>query len=123
MQDAYYPTETTAFADILFPAAVNLEQAGTFCNSERRVSLMEQVVPPPGDAKPDWWWCKQVAETHGLPVGGEVRVGRAKSSTNLPASTAGRPNDQSALSHEVLRKKGPQQWPSPALGRVVGQPL
>ena len=26
------------------PAAVNLEQAGTFCNSERRVTLMEQVV-------------------------------------------------------------------------------
>src|SRR5665213_129897 len=69
VQDAYYPTETTAYADVLFPASVNLEQAGTFCNSERRVSLMEAVVPPPGDARPDWWWCKQVAETMELRSG------------------------------------------------------
>jgi ferredoxin-nitrate reductase len=30
-------------------------------------------------------------------------------------STAGRPNDQSALHHELLRSKGPQHWPYPAL--------
>jgi anaerobic selenocysteine-containing dehydrogenase len=32
-------------------------------------------------------------------------------------STAGRPDDQSALTHALLRKNGPQQWPYPALGR------
>jgi anaerobic selenocysteine-containing dehydrogenase len=32
-------------------------------------------------------------------------------------STAGRPNDQSALHHELLRRKGPQHWPYPALGQ------
>ncbi|HET6248962.1 MAG TPA: nitrate reductase [Tepidisphaeraceae bacterium] len=116
VQDAYYPTETTAYADVLFPAAVNLEQSGTFCNSERRVSLMEAVVPAPADAMPDWWWCKQVAETM------EFRSGVAFNSAEqifdeFARVTAGRPNDQSALSHDVLRKKGPQQWPSPALGQ------
>ena len=33
-------------------------------------------------------------------------------------STAGRPNDQSALHHKLLREKGPQQWPYPAMGRT-----
>jgi anaerobic selenocysteine-containing dehydrogenase len=35
--------------------------------------------------------------------------------------TAGRPNDQSALSHELLRARGPQQWPYPALGVSSGR--
>jgi len=54
VQDAYFPTETTRYAHVVFPAAVNLEQDGTFCNSERTVTLVRQVVPPPGDAMPDW---------------------------------------------------------------------
>ena len=120
VQDAYYPTETTAYADVLFPAAVNLEQSGTFCNSERRVSLMEEVVKPPGDAKADWWWCKQVAEAMEFPSG--VWFKNAEQIFDEFARvTAGRPNDQSALTHEVLRKKGPQQWPSPALGRSAAR--
>ena len=94
VQDAYYPTETTGYADILFPAAVNLEQAGTFCNSERRVSLMEQVVAPPGDAQArlvvvqagrrcDWAFARRCDSRR-----------PTRSSTSLPASPPGRPNDQ-----------------------------
>jgi anaerobic selenocysteine-containing dehydrogenase len=33
-------------------------------------------------------------------------------------TTAGRPNDQSALYYRMLRQSGPQQWPCPALGHV-----
>jgi anaerobic selenocysteine-containing dehydrogenase len=116
VQDAYDPTETGAFADVLLPAAVNLEQCGTFCNSERRVTLMEQVVEPPGDARPDWWWARQVAEVMGFRSG--MRYDRAADIFDEFARvTAGRPDDQSALSHAFLRAKGPQQWPCPALGR------
>ncbi len=116
VQDAYAPTETTRFADVLLPAAVNLEQCGVFCNSERRVTLMEQVVPPPGDARPDWWWPRQVATAMGF-----VRGFRFESAEAIfdefARSTAGRPDDQSAMSHAALRAKGPQIWPSPVLGR------
>jgi predicted molibdopterin-dependent oxidoreductase YjgC len=118
VQDAYDPTETSAFADVLLPAAVNLEQSGTFCNSERRVTLMEEVVAPPGDARPDWWWPRQVAEVMGFRSG--LRFERAADIFDEFARvTAGRPDDQSALSHAVLRAKGPQQWPCPALGSPV----
>lgn len=116
VQDAYLGTETNAFADVLFPAAVNLEQSGTFCNSERRVSLMEAAVPPPGDAKPDWWWVRQVA--HGMGFTNGMRHDSAAAIFDeFARSTAGRPNDQSALTHDLLRARGPQQWPYPALGR------
>jgi predicted molibdopterin-dependent oxidoreductase YjgC len=120
VQDAYHPTETTRYAHVLLPAAVNLEQMGTFCNTERRVSLMEQAVQPPGDARPDWWWVQQVAQAMGF--------GRGMSFGNAAAifdefarTTAGRPNDQSALYHKLLRERGPQQWPYPAMGRPAAR--
>jgi anaerobic selenocysteine-containing dehydrogenase len=115
VQDAYYPTETTHFAHVVLPAAVNFEQTGVFCNSERRVTLMEQVVPPPGEAKPDWWWIQAVARAMGF-----EQFARHNSAADIfdefARGTAGRPNDQSALHHELLRQKGPQHWPCPALG-------
>ena len=115
VQDAYMPTETTEFADVLLPAAVNLEQVGTFCNSERRVTLMEAAVDPPGDAKPDWFWVREIAREMGLTKGTQF-PDAAAIFDEFARSTAGRPNDQSALSHERLRVQGPQQWPFPALG-------
>jgi anaerobic selenocysteine-containing dehydrogenase len=117
VQDAYHPTETTHFAHVILPAAVNFEQAGVFCNSERRVTLMEQVVPPPGEAKPDWWWISAVASAMGFESFARQHSSAADIYDEFARSTAGRPNDQSALHHELLRRKGPQQWPCPALGR------
>ncbi len=114
VQDAYFPTETTRFAHVLLPAAVNLEQSGTFCNSERRISLMQQVVPPPGDARPDWWWAQQVAHEMEFRTGLQF-TDAAAIFDEFARSTAGRPNDQSALSHEWLAKRGPTQWPAPVL--------
>lgn len=117
VQDAYYPTETTSFAHVILPAAVNLEQSGTFCNSERRVTLMEQVVAPPGDAQPDWWWVQQVAQSMGFKARLQYESA-AEIFDEFARTTAGRPNDQSALYHRMLREKGPQQWPCPAMGRT-----
>jgi anaerobic selenocysteine-containing dehydrogenase len=115
VQDAYYPTETTRFAHVLLPAAVNLEVDGTFCNSERRVSVMRQVAPPPGDAKPDWWWGQRIANEMGFHAGFSFANAGAIFD-EFARSTAGRPNDQSRLTHERLIKDGPLQWPAPALG-------
>ena len=115
VQDAYHPTETADFAHVLLPAAVNLEQAGTFCNSERRVTLMHPAAAPPGDAQPDWWWPRQVAAAMGLSRGVAFETA-ADVFAEFAATTAGRPDDQSGLSHELLARDGPQQWPYPAGG-------
>ncbi len=115
VQDAYHPTETAGFAHVLLPAAVNLEQAGTFCNSERRVTLMQPAAKPPGDARPDWWWPRHVAAAMGF-TRGMAFESAADIFAEFAAATAGRPDDQSGLSHELLARDGPQQWPYPAGG-------
>jgi sulfite reductase (NADPH) flavoprotein alpha-component len=115
VKDCYYPTETTAFAHIILPGALNMEQVGTFCNSERRVTLMEKVVPPPGEAMADWKWIRDVALAMGFEDFAKF-TNVANIFDEFARSTAGRPNDQSGLHHIVLRESGPQQWPFPALG-------
>jgi anaerobic selenocysteine-containing dehydrogenase len=66
VQDCYHPTETSQFADVVLPAAMNLEMDGTMTNSERRVSLMQRCVSPPGDARPDWEIACRVAALLGF---------------------------------------------------------
>ena len=60
-----FPTETTRFADVILPAAAWSENDGTFTNSERRVSRVRTASEPPGEAKPNWWIFKAIAERMG----------------------------------------------------------
>ena len=54
VQDAYFPTETTDYADVVLPAAQWSEKEGTATSSERRVAYLGAAGPPPGRARPDW---------------------------------------------------------------------
>jgi formate dehydrogenase major subunit len=60
-----FPTETTRFADVIFPAAAWSEDDGTFSSSERRVNRVRKVSDAPGDAKPNWWVFKEIARRFG----------------------------------------------------------
>ncbi len=60
-----FHTETTRFADVIFPAAAWSENDGTFSNSERRVSRVRTASEPPGIAKPNWWIFKEIAKRMG----------------------------------------------------------
>ena len=53
VQDAYHPTETTRFADVLLPAAQWPEKDGVMTNSERRMTYLPKLCEPPGEALPD----------------------------------------------------------------------
>jgi formate dehydrogenase (NADP+) alpha subunit len=53
VQDIFL-SETAQLAHLVLPAAASLEKDGTFTNTERRVQLLEPVLPPPGEAWPDW---------------------------------------------------------------------
>jgi assimilatory nitrate reductase catalytic subunit len=59
-------TETTEAAHVLLPAAAWGEKDGTVTNSERRISRQRAFLPPPGEAKPDWWIVAQVAQRMGF---------------------------------------------------------
>lgn len=51
--DAFHPTETTRFADVVLPAALWVEKEGVTGNAERRYHLYPKLVDPPGEAKSD----------------------------------------------------------------------
>src|SRR5205807_10380932 len=65
-QDAYHPTETSALAHAVLPAAQWPEKDGTMTNSERRETLVRRSLAPPGEALPDWRIFARLAEALGF---------------------------------------------------------
>lgn len=66
VQDAFHPTETSNYADVLLPGALWAEAEGTMVNSERNVTLMRAVVPTPGEAQADWQILAQAGRQFGF---------------------------------------------------------
>lgn len=58
-------TDTLALADIALPATTWGEKNGTVTNSERRISRQRGLVPPPGQARHDWWIICELAKRLG----------------------------------------------------------
>ena len=121
VQDCYYPTETSEYADVILPAAQWGEKQGTMTNSERLVVRSEQFLTPPGEAKPDWWIFTQVARAMGFKrnfdfytpeeVWDEYRL-----------LTAGTPCDQMGMTNERLAKTS-LRWPCPYIRGILGHPV
>ncbi|MGB3205880.1 MAG: nitrate reductase [Crinalium sp.] len=109
-QDAYYPTETAAFAHVLLPAAQWGEKTGVMTNSERVITLCPAFKPPVGDGKPDWEIFAEVGRRLGF-----ADKFAFKNSAEVYAEfvelTRDRPCDQTGISHERLHQEGPIQWP------------
>ncbi len=57
-----FPSETSAYADVLLPGVSFAEKTGTFTNTERRVQMVRQAIPPLGDARDDWWITAEIAK-------------------------------------------------------------
>jgi assimilatory nitrate reductase catalytic subunit len=55
-----------AGAHVLLPALAWGEKSGTVTNSERCISRQRAFLPPPGEAKPDWWIMGEVAKRLGF---------------------------------------------------------
>jgi formate dehydrogenase alpha subunit len=106
--------ETAERAHVFLPAAAFVEKEGTFTNSERRVQRVRAAVPPPGEARPDWWITQELAKRVARRVG--VDVG-----TQFDSAGAAEIFDEMArltpflagLSHARLDREGGLQWPCP----------
>ena len=110
VQDAYHPTETGALAHAILPAAQWPEKQGTMTNSERRVTLVRKAVDPPGHALPDW----QIFSRFAAALGFDDHFAwesAAEVHSEFAALTAGRPCDQTGISHARLEREGSLQWP------------
>jgi ferredoxin-nitrate reductase len=111
-QEAYYPTETSAYAHILLPATQWSEKTGVMTNSERRVTFCPGFDTPSGEARDDWSIFAEVGRRLGFAqhFAFDSVADVYKEYVQL---TQGQPCDITGLSHEYLRTEGPQQWPCP----------
>ena len=66
VSECFANAETLRHADIRLPAAGWGEKEGTVTNSERRISRQRAFLPPPGEARPDWWIVNEVARRLGF---------------------------------------------------------
>jgi predicted molibdopterin-dependent oxidoreductase YjgC len=104
-----FPTETTALADVVLPAACFAEKEGTFTSTERRVQLVRQAVAPPGHARAEWQWIGELAERMGLKAG-------YSSPAEIMTEIAGLTPSYGGIGFERLESLGPEglQWPCPS---------
>ena len=117
VQDAYQPTETTQVADILLPAAQWSERGGTMTNSERRICLLEQVSPPPGEALPDWQIICRMAEALGFGDAFQYD-GLEEIFREFRELSRGRDMDITGVSYPLLAQhRAGIQWPYPSTAR------
>jgi formate dehydrogenase major subunit len=65
VQDIFL-TETAWHADVILPASAHAEKTGTFTNTNRQVQIGRAAVPPPGEARQDWWLIQEIARRIGL---------------------------------------------------------
>jgi formate dehydrogenase major subunit/formate dehydrogenase alpha subunit len=56
-----FPSETSQYADVLLPGVSFAEKTGTFTNTERRVQMVRQAIPPLGEARQDWQITSEIA--------------------------------------------------------------
>jgi anaerobic selenocysteine-containing dehydrogenase len=113
VQDAYHPTETTGFADVLLPAAQWPEKDGVMTNSERRLTYLPKLVDPPGEALPDAVIITRFAHEMGWKEAFPY-TSSAEIFDEFAALTRGTVCDCSGVSHARLQAEGPLQWPCPA---------
>ncbi|MEO7192443.1 MAG: nitrate reductase [Vicinamibacterales bacterium] len=120
VQDGFHPTPTSDLAHLVLPAAIWGEKEGTYTNSERRVSKVNQAVPPPGEARSDFDIFLGLAKELGVeaelfpgwrtPEDAFAEWGRV---------SAGRLCDYSGITYAGLAKEA-IQWPFPAGASAPG---
>ena len=112
VQEVSNKPETLQYADVILPAACWTEKEGSMTNSERRISHLQQVVEPPGEALPDAEIICRFAQKmgyHGFDFPDAAAI--YKEHAQL---TAGTNIDISGLDYSILQSTGSVQWPYPA---------
>ncbi len=123
-----WPTDTTALAHIVLPAAGWAEKDGTVTNSERRISRQRAFRAAPGQARPDWWMFTEVARRMGWETGLRLSGPRRHVSVNMPRLSAfeNAPENNGArafnlgglaeIDDAAFDALPPLQWPVPKHG-------
>ena len=107
VQDLFLNETARLCGTVFLPAASVFERDGTFMNSDRRVQRVRAAVPPPGEARPDWWIIQQIAQRMGHARGFSFDSARAIWDEVRTVWPAGAGLSYGRLDHESLN------WPCP----------
>lgn len=118
VQEISNKPETLAFADVILPAAAWAEKEGTMTNSERRISYLNKIVEPPGEALSDADIICRFAQKMGYK--GFDYKNAAEIYAEHARLTAKTNIDISGLSHEIIKEQGSVQWPFKKKGKTKG---
>ncbi len=114
-----FPSETSAYADVLLPGVTFAEKTGTFTNTERRVQLVRQAIPKQGDAKPDWWITSEIAKRLMERISDRVRKEAPhagweyKNTSEIMAEINTVTTSYGGITHARLEAGERLQWPCP----------
>ncbi|MDO2950215.1 nitrate reductase [Aeromonas simiae] len=118
ISDVTADTDTARLAHLLLPAAAWGEKGGTVTNSERTISRQRAFLPPPGEARPDWWALTQLARRLGFaeafPYEHEQQIFCEHAALSGFENDGARQFDISALAHlsrEQYEALPPLRWP------------
>ena len=111
VQEISKSSATLAFADVVLPAAGYMEKTGTMTNSERRVSLVQKMIEPPGQALSDAEILWRFADKMGWKKSFNYRS-YEDIFKEYARQTQGTNVDVSGVSYALLRERS-VQWPYP----------
>ena len=111
-QDAYRATATNHYADIVLPATLWAESDAVMVNSERNLTLLQQSIPPAGQARPDWQLICQVAAHMGFGEHFDYESSEQVFDEIRRFANPKTGYDLRGASYERLRQT-PLQWPCP----------
>jgi nitrate reductase NapA len=113
--EAFHPTRTSELADVVLPAALWAEKEGVYGCTERRYQLLEQAVPPAGEARPDFQILCDLARRlgHGKLLPWKTPADAWEEILTLCKGTA---YDFSGMSRPALKASHGLLWPLPSPG-------
>ncbi len=112
-QDTYVDTATNRYADIMLPATLWAETDAVMVNSDRTLTLMQQSLPPLGDARPDWELICGVARHLGFGDDFDYKSSEQIFDEIRRFHNPGTGYDLRGVTYERLRAT-PVQWPCAA---------
>jgi ferredoxin-nitrate reductase len=118
VQEISNKSETLAYADVILPAAAWAEKEGTMTNSERRISYLNKIIEPPGEALPDAEIICRFARKMGYK--GFDFENAAAIYAEHARLTAKTNIDISGLSYAILKENKTVQWPYKKKSRPKG---
>jgi assimilatory nitrate reductase catalytic subunit len=123
VSDCVRATDTVDAAHVRLPALAWGEKDGTVTNSERMISRQRAFLPPPGEARADWWIVSEVAKRMGFAphfaYRGPADIFREHAALSAFENDGSRDFDLSglaAISDEEYARMAPVRWPCPSLG-------